>query len=290
MKKILLVIGFATYSIFGFSQFYNVPKKGMFLEKDIPNVGIINYVSHPHDSVSWSQGIQSLTTDKKYLYASSYSPWGTIYKINPENLKVIKKIKYKLPGKEERIKKKKSSMLQLHKHLMHDKNNLFIGCSSREKIYKINKKTGDIIDSIPGPPTPERQQFYGGICYYGGYYWVIRNDYNYGTMIFKLSKYGYIVDKYDLSFFPRCDGISIENGRVWVNEKRNGVTTMIQFSYLDLINKKFPLVCRRWDVSEDTFGAVNSIVEIDNNYYFHTGNAHHTGGLLIHSKFVQNKK
>ena len=179
MKKLILVVGILTQSFFGFSQFSGV--------KIIKSQPVCK-----NDWRYWSTGVISLTHDDKYIYGLTTNPNNWIYIYKPKTLEVIDSLKINFP-------KNISGAGQIIKRangLTYDGKYLWVAYAAKEKIYKIDKHTGKILGSIPGPPlTKKIYSRYDGLDFDGRYFWLIRNDYEGRVDLFKLSKSGKILGK-----------------------------------------------------------------------------------------------
>ena len=153
MKKLILVVGILTQSFLGFSQFSGV--------KIIKSQPVCK-----HDVCTYKQKVVSLTHDDNYIYGLKTYPNELIYIYNPKTLKIIDSLKINLPNN------KIDVMYKHARGLTYDGKHLWVAYTDKEKIYKIDKHTGKVLGSIPGPPLPKNEyRRYDGIDFDGKYFW-----------------------------------------------------------------------------------------------------------------------
>ena len=319
MKKILLVIGFATYSIFGFSQLKNFEFKKHTepFDEDYPLLIVRDGLKGGDNEIQlviknkrlvpklWSDPnfpgeerfmdkhcLNSLTSDGKILYGLSHMPGGIIYKFNPQNLETIGKIEFKLP-------KLSSPFINGEcdpNGLTYDGKYFWVGWANMKKIYKIDPLSGSVIDSIQGPPIENENQWYGGLHFYGGYFWIIRNDINNvtsygkkdpyrrysnttGPILFKLSKKGKILGKWKIPYYL-VSGLHIKSGLIYFTQSchRLGVARFTQMNFNDLIKNKKEIRVREYS-SEEIQDKPFTITSVKDDFFFNTGAGARGGDL-----------
>jgi hypothetical protein len=178
MKKLILVVGILTQSFFGFSQFSGV--------KIIKSQPVCTY-----DYCTYKNMVVSLTHDDNYIYGLKTYPNELIYIYNPKTLEIIDSLKINLP----RVVSDIAMQTQCARGLTYDGKYLWVAYTAKEKIYKIDKHTGKILGSIPGPPMPKMGfRRYDGIDFDGKYFWLIRSG-DSNVELFKLKKSGKILGK-----------------------------------------------------------------------------------------------
>ena len=180
MKKLILVVGILTQSYFGISQ----------------KIEIIN--SKPLPVLSGNGlgsdirfGVVSLTHDNNYIYGLSTNPSNYIIRYNPKTLEVIDALISDLP----KATYKEIRGNKIPNGITYDGKYLWVAYAAKQKIYKLNKYSGKILDSIPGPPCIELYHRYDGFDFDGENFWLIRNNWNGGVDLFKLSKSGKILNQ-----------------------------------------------------------------------------------------------
>ena len=178
MKKLILVVGILTQSFLGFSQF-----SGVKIIKSQP--------ACTYDVCTYKQMVVSLTHDDNYIYGLKTYPNELIYIYNPKTLKIIDSLKINLP----KVLSDINVMYKRARGLTYDGKHFWVVYTAKEKIYKIDKHTGKVLGSIPGPPLPKNEyRRYDGIDFDGKYFWLIMSGDD-NVELFKLSKSGKILGK-----------------------------------------------------------------------------------------------
>lgn len=220
MKKVILVIGIITQSYFGLSQKIEIVKQSKF---------------HPE----YLNGLHALTSDSKNnTYAISTNTFTSecwLITYNSKTLENVGKIRINLPETTyDEIKCSKYA-----DGITYDNGYIWVAFAAKQRIYKINPCSGEIVKSIPGPPIVNVNNRYDGLDFDGKYFWVIRNYPK--PILFKLSKTGKIINEYVIPCNYVC-GLDYKNGFAWVNQldkENNRILSKFSFSTNSFIETYF---------------------------------------------------
>jgi len=253
MKKLILVVGILTQSLFGISQKFEIIK------------------SEPHPILSGNGigsdirfGVTALTHDNDYIYGLSVNPGNYIIMYNPKTLEVIRALVSDIPKGTYEEKRG-------HKYpngITYDGKYLWVAHSAKQKIYKLNKYTGKILDSIPGPPCPTLTQRYDGIEFDGECFWLIRNNGKFNIDLFKLSKSGKILNKQKINSGRYSLGLHYDNEYLF-NCFHDFDKKSLTLNKYSISNNLF---VESYPISSD-IGTLNGITTFGKYIYFTTGSA-----------------
>jgi hypothetical protein len=256
MKKLILVVGILTQSYFGISQK---------IEK-IKEYPLYNNDTH------FTFSVISLTHDNNYIYGLSYNPNNYIIKYNPKTFEVVDVLEINFPE----LLRDELGCNRVAEGLTYDGKYLWVAYAAKQKIFKLNKYTGKVLGSIPGPPITKFCHKYNGLDFDGRNFWIIRNDDDSNIDLFKLSKSGKILDERKIDSINTSSlGLHHSNKHLWTCLHNVGKTVKLsKYSISDSsFVESYPIPYYKNNQTPHPFrpgefGVPNGITIFNNNLYF----------------------
>ena len=255
MKKLILVVGILTQSYFGISQKFEIVKSN-----NLP------YLSGEGIGSGVEFSVVSLTHDNNYIYGLSLNPSNYIIRFDPKTLEVIDALVTDLPDytyKEVRGMKTPDGITYAGGYL-------WVAYAPKRKIYKLNKYTGKVLDSIPGPPLTKLYHQYNGFDFDGKYFWLIRNEQGGNDVVlYKLSKSGKILDERKISNTYSL-GLHYYNGNLYTIMYDENPENTLSLKKYSISSNSFTESYPTGNI-RDVNGCPNGVTMMGKYIYFTTG-------------------